>query len=100
MDLLRKALAYLLATGALMLGLAGDGGRGSRRSRWRLALWAISVALIAGAAGGVRMATAETVSQIDSEVVAAGEEAEGDLTTVEPDMLVSCYCTAAPPDRW
>lgn len=95
---LRRTLAGLFAGLAVTLGVWSE-GRGSRVSRWRVALWALSVALIAGMAGGVRLAEAETVSPPDAGV--AGLDAgEGDLSQVEPDMMVSCYCTAAPPNQW
>jgi hypothetical protein len=65
-------LAYALS------GLPGSTRR-TRVGRWRLALWALSVALITGVAGGVSVAEAESVG--------------------EPE-IVSCYCTALPPRHW
>jgi len=99
-------MAGLLAAIARSLTVVG-GGRRSRVSRWRLALWALSIALIAGAAGGVRVAEADVVNYINDDLgdnpdgeVGSNLDAEGDLEGIEPDMMVSCYCTAAPPHRW
>lgn len=106
----KRVLAGCLGGLATILGLLGS-RRESLPQRWRLSLWALAVALIAGTAGGVRVAGAETIEPPEVSTSQDGDDAQGGLDAldllapegpeqVEPEMVVSCYCTAAPPRRW
>ncbi len=115
----------LVLLGVLLLLLAGlrmlsvGKRRGTAAYRWRMALWA-SALTVAAAAGIVTVsppAAGESVAmgdvpyldpdgaqwEIPSPDQARGEAvlpADSMAGEVEPQQMVSCYCTVAPTSRW
>ena len=97
----RRVLSFLLMKAALALGFFFGTTRERFIGRWRLALWALAVALITGTAGGVRLAAAsspnDTVSELNTE---PGDAVALPLDEADPAQVISCYCSVAPPHRW
>jgi len=94
------AVLLLVVVGCLRLLRAGE-RRGSRLYRWRLAAWALALALLCGSAAAGAQSTVDGTGQSEDadsgQTAAAGDTAAVDGGDRYPVSEVSCYCMMIPP---